>query len=134
MRYLLDTNVLSEMMKNPQGVVARKIAEVGENSVCTSLLAVAEVRYGIEKSGSKRLAFALSAILRFLKAEAWDTPAELRYASLRVLIEKAGRPSGQLDMLLAAHALALGAVFVTANERHFTQVPGLKVENWLRES
>jgi tRNA(fMet)-specific endonuclease VapC len=69
MRYLLDTNVLSEMMKRPNGIVAKRIAEVGENSVCTSLLAIAEVRYGIEKVRSRRLANALQDILRCLKVE-----------------------------------------------------------------
>jgi tRNA(fMet)-specific endonuclease VapC len=131
MRYLLDTNILSHMMHHPRGAVVGKIADVGESAVFTSLLAIAEIRYGIEKVGSKKLAFALDSILPFLKVEPWSMPAELHYAKLRVEIEKQGRPSGQMDMLLAAQALALDAVFVTGNGRHFEHVPRLKVENWL---
>jgi tRNA(fMet)-specific endonuclease VapC len=132
MRYLLDTNIISQMMRNPDGKVVQKIAAVGEKHVFTSLLAIAEIRFGIAKTQSKKLAKALDWLLPFLTVEPWATPADHHYAALRVDIEAKGLPIGQLDMLLAAQALAAGATMVTDNEKHFRHIPGLKIENWLR--
>jgi tRNA(fMet)-specific endonuclease VapC len=132
MRYLLDTNIISQMMRDPGGIVTQKIATVGEKSVFTSLLAIAEVRFGIEKKQSQKLAKALDWLLPFLSVEPWTDPADRHYAALRADIEAKGLPVDQLDMLLAAQALADGATMVTDNEKHFRHIPGLKVENWLR--
>ena len=132
MRYLLDTNIISDLMRNPDGRVPMKIDEVGEKNIFTSILAIGEVRYGIEKRGSKRHATALKKILPFMRPEPWSAPADECYAKIRLAIEAMGLPVGQLDMLLGAQALASNAVFVTANEKHFRHMPGLKVENWLR--
>ena len=132
MRFLLDTNILSHMMRDPHGVVTRKIAEVGEKNVFTSVLAIAEIRFGIQKTGSKRLAKELAWLQPHIKAEPWTAAAELHYATIRVAIEAMGLPVGQIDMLLGAQASAAGATFVTDNEKHFRHMPGVKVENWLR--
>lgn len=132
MRYLLDTNVISHMMRDPAGIVAHKIAEVGEKRIFTSILAIAEVRFGIKKKQSQKLAIALERVLPYMSVEPWTVPADGHYAALRVDIEAKGLPVGQLDMLLAAQALADGATFVTGNERHFRHIPRLKIENWLR--
>jgi tRNA(fMet)-specific endonuclease VapC len=132
MRYLLDTNIISDLMHNPEGRVAGKIAEIGEKYIFTSVIAIGEVRYGIEKRGSKKHAAALKWILPFINPEPWKAPADRHYATIRLAIEAMGLPVGHLDMLLGAQALASGAVFVTANEKHFRHMPGLKIENWLR--
>jgi tRNA(fMet)-specific endonuclease VapC len=132
MRYLLDTNIISDLMRNPDGRVSMKIDQVGEKNIFTSILAIGEVRYGIEKRGSKRHTAALKMILPFMRPEPWSAPADECYAKIRLAIEALGLPVGQLDMLLGAQALASNAVFVTANEKHFRHMPGLKVENWLR--
>jgi tRNA(fMet)-specific endonuclease VapC len=132
MRYLLDTNIISDLMRNPEGKVAGKIAEIGEKNIFTSVIAIGEVRYGIEKRGSKRHAAALKLILPFINPEPWKAPADRHYATIRLTIEAMGLPVGQLDMFLGAQALASSAVFVTANEKHFRHMPGLMVENWLR--
>jgi tRNA(fMet)-specific endonuclease VapC len=121
MRYLLDTNIISDLMRNPSGKVGMRVAEIDRKKIFTSILAIGEVRYGIEKRGSKKHA-----------AEPWKAPADRHYATIRLTIEAMGLPVGQLDMLLGAQALASGAVFVTANEKHFRHMPGLMVENWLR--
>ena len=130
-RYLLDTNIVSDLVRNPQGRAAAKIAEVGEDAVATSIIVAAELRYGALKKGSSRLAEQLDVILSALEVLPFETPAEAAYASARVALEAAGTPIGGNDLLIAAQALALDLVVVTNNEREFARVRGLEVENWL---
>lgn len=132
MRYLLDTNIVSDMMRNPQGRVFQRIAKVGEDAVLTSIIVSCEVRFGIEKRQSQKLAKRFSDVFGTLRVERLDKTAEGHYADIRTRLEAMGNPIGQMDMLIAAHALALDAIVVTDNEREFSRVPGLKVENWLR--
>ena len=132
MRYLLDTNIISDMMHDPRGRVMASIAKVGETNVFTSIFVVSEVRYGIEKSGSQKLAIRLRDILEGLSVERFEAPADQHYATIRNATKKAGTNVGQMDLLIASHALALDAVLVTGNEREFSYVPGLKIENWLK--
>ena len=72
----------------------------------------------------------MNALLATLSIEAWEHPADLAYAKIRCALEQAGTPISANDLLIAAHALALDSTLVTANEREFRRVPGLKVENW----
>lgn len=130
-RYLLDTNILSDLVRHPQGVVARKIVQQGEDNICTSILVAGELRFGVEKLGSARLTAQLEAILSVIEVLALEEPADRHYGELRNYLEKQGTPIGPNDMLIAAHALALDCVMVTANVREFCRVPKLKVENWL---
>ena len=132
MPYLLDANTLSDLMRNPGGRVAGRIARAREDQVCTSIIVVAEVRYGITKVRSRRLAAQLTAILRGMEVFAFEAPADSAYADLRAKLERAGTPIGANDMLIAAHALTLNSTLVTDNEREFSRVPGLAIENWLR--
>ena len=131
-RYLLDTNILSDLVRNPQGAVAQRIAAVGEAQVATSVIVAAELRYGAEKKGSERLAKQLESILVVLPVLPLEPPSDDRYAILRTQLEREGTPIGGNDMLIAAQALALGCILVTANEREFARVNGLHAENWLR--
>ena len=131
-RYLLDTNILSDLMRNPSGRVADRIAQTGGQQVCTSIIVVAEIRYGIAKNRSLRLAAQLAAILGGLEVVSFEAPADVSYSELRARLEKTGKPIGANDMLIAAHALSLGLTLVTANEREFSRVNGLSIENWLR--
>jgi tRNA(fMet)-specific endonuclease VapC len=103
-RYLLDTNVVSDLMRNPQGKVTARVAEIGEDMVCTSIIVAAELRYGVAKRGSARLAAQLENILRGLEILPFEVPAEIAYADLRCRLEAAGQPIGGNDMLIAAHA------------------------------
>jgi len=132
MRYLLDTNVVSHLVRNPQGKVAQHIRKVGEARVCTSVIVAAELRYGAAKKGSARLTAQLEAVLGALDVLAFEPPADAIYASLRTRLEEMGRPIGANDMLIAAHALSLGCTIVTGNEREFARISGLARENWLR--
>jgi tRNA(fMet)-specific endonuclease VapC len=128
---MLDTNILSDLIRNPQGRTARRIAKVGENNVCTSIIVAAELRYGCAKSGSMRLRKAVEDLLGEIDVLPFEAPADADYGALRASLEAAGTPIGSNDMLIAAHAEALGATIVTANADEFKRVPGLKTENWL---
>ncbi len=130
-RFLLDTNIVSELVRNPQGRAAAKIAEVGEDAVATSIIVAAELRYGAAKKGSQRLADQLEAVLTALEVLPLEPPADATYGAARVALEAAGTPIGGIDLLIAAQALALDMVVVTNNEREFERVDGLRVENWL---
>lgn len=130
-RYLLDTNIISELIKNPQGKAAKRIAKVGEDNICTSIIVAAELRYGCEKSSSKRLQKAVEELLGEIAVLPFDAPADVEYGAIRAELELAGRPIGGNDLLIAAHARALDAKVVTANVDEFMRVSGLAVENWL---
>jgi len=131
-RFLLDTNILSDLVRNPQGLVAQKIAAVGEDSICTSIIVASELRFGAFKLGSARLTNQLTAILSAIEILPLEEPADQRYGELRADLEKRGATIGPNDMLIAAHALMLDCVMVTANVRKFSRVHGLRVENWLQ--
>jgi tRNA(fMet)-specific endonuclease VapC len=132
MRYLLDTNVVSDLVRNPHGRITQRIRKVGEAQVCTSIIVAAELRYGSAKKGSPRLASQLDAILSVLEVLPFGAPADSTYGLLRTRLEQSGKPIGANDLLIAAHAVALGHVLVTDNEREFNRVDGLRCENWLR--
>ncbi len=132
MRYLLDTNIVSDLVRNPQGKVAQHIRKVGEAQVCTSIIAAAELRYRAAKKGSRRLSAQLEAVLGALEVLPFERPADAAYGLLRAQLEQAGRPIGANDLLIAAHALALGYIVVTDNEKEFARARDLLVKNWLR--
>lgn len=129
--YLLDTNILSHLVRQPQGPVAEHIAEVGEVNVVTSVIVACELRYGAAKRGSKRLTRQVEAVLGAMTIRPLESNIARAYASIRVALEKRGTPIGAHDMLIAAHARAIEAVCVTDNVGEFRRVPALKVENWL---
>lgn len=130
-RYLLDTNILSDLIRNPQGRAAKRIVKVGEDSICTSIIVASELRYGCAKSGSKRLSKAVEDLLGEISVLPFEAPADVDYGDIRAALEAAGTPIGGNDLLIAAHARALGATVVTANTQEFKRVRGVKVENWL---
>jgi tRNA(fMet)-specific endonuclease VapC len=130
-RYLLDTNIVSDLVRNPQGRVAARVAEVGEGKVCTSILVAAELRYGAAKRGSARLTTQLESVLTALETLPFEAPAERVYGDLRVRLEASGTPIGANDLMIAAHAVALGHVIVTDDEREFARIGSLPRENWL---
>ncbi len=130
-RFLLDTNILSDVVRFPQGAVAERLAEVGERQVCTSIVVAAELRYGAARRQSERLSKRIEAILSAIDILPFDALADERYAELRTHLEHCGTPIGPNDMLIAAQALAMDLIVVTANVDEFRRVPKLHVENWL---
>lgn len=130
-QYLLDTNIVSDLVKHPQGLVFQKIATVGEENICTSIIVACELRFGAAKSGSPRLVQQLERILDLVLILPLEPPVEKHYAAIRTYLEQAGTPISPNDLLIAAHALSLNLKLVTANTREFGRVPALSVENWL---
>lgn len=130
--FLLDKNILSDLIKHPQGAIAAQIAEVGESEIATSIIVAGELRYGAERRGSPRLTAQLEAILELLPVLPLGDDADSHYGRLRTDLERRGTPIGANDMLIAAHALTLGATLVTDNVREFERVEGLTIANWLR--
>ena len=131
MRYLLDTSIVSDLVRNPQGLVFQRIRRIGEQRVCTSIVVAAELRYGAAKRQSTRLTTQLEAVLGALEVVPFESPADASYGMLRARLEKSGRPIGGNDLLIAAHAVALGCTIVSDNEREFARIPDLPHENWL---
>lgn len=130
-RYMLDTNIISDLIRNPQGKAARRIGKVGEDKICTSIIVAAELRYGGAKSGSARLASIIENLLAEISVLPFEPPADAEYAAVRAALEGAGTPIGSNDLLIAAHARATGSTLVTANIDEFRRVRDLEVENWL---
>jgi len=128
---MLDTNIVSDLVRSPQGRVFERIAALGGDGICISIITAAELRYGCAKMGSARLLAQVDAILSSLEILPFDVPADAGYAGIRAGLEAAGRPIGPNDLLIAAHAHAAGATLVTANIGEFERVEGLHVENWL---
>jgi tRNA(fMet)-specific endonuclease VapC len=130
-RYLLDTNVLSELIRNPQGRVTARLRGIGEAQVGTSIIVAAELRYGAARKGSARLAAQVEAVLGAIPILPFEEPADRVYAVLRASLERKGLAIGGHDLLIAAQTLSLGCTLVTANERDFARIDGLPCENWL---
>jgi tRNA(fMet)-specific endonuclease VapC len=134
MRYLLDTNIVSDLVRNPRGRIAEYISKVGEAQVWTSIVVAAELRYGATKKGSPRLAAQLEAVLGALDVLPFQAPADATCGLIRTRLEQAGRPIGGNDLLVAAQAITLGHTIVTDNEAEFARIDGLLRENWLRQT
>ena len=132
MGFLLDTNILSDLVRHPRGRIFDRIKEVKERNICTSIVVAAELRYGAAKKASSRLTVQLEAVLHAIDVLAFEQPADAVYAEIRTLLERAGQTIGANDLLIAAHALTLDHTMVTDNERKFSRIKNLRVENWLR--
>ena len=131
-RFLLDTNIVSDLVRRPQGKAATRALVLDPNQIRTSIIVAAELRFGSAKLGSSRLTTQLEAVLSVIEIVPWAAPADTRYGILRAELERTGQVIGANDMLIAAHALTLGCTLVTDNEREFARVPGLEIVNWLR--
>ena len=129
--FLLDTNIISDLVRRPQGDVAKKLAVHGERDICTSIVVASELRFGAMKSGSRGLTDQLDLVLSAIEVLPLEEPADQEYAHIRNYLESRGTPIGPNELLIAAHALAVDCTLVTANRREFARVPGLKAVNWL---
>ncbi len=130
MQYMLDTNIVSELIRNPAGLAAQRAREAG-SAVCVSVIVAAELRYGCAKKGSAQLLRRVEEFLSEVPVLPFDVPADGEYGSIRAELEAAGRPIGSNDLLIAAHAHTLGATVVTANVGEFQRIRGLSVQNWM---
>lgn len=131
LRYLLDTNILSAIIKQPAGTLAQKIAAMDENTYCTSIVVASELRYGAYRKGSAKLTAQVETVLAGFYILPLEVPVDRHYGSIRAELARIGQPIGHNDLFIAAHARALGLTLVTGNHGEFSRVPGLAVENWL---
>ena len=133
--YLLDTTVISHVMRNPTGLVAQRIfgreEHEGSSGVCTSLIVQCELLFGLHKLPNPKWERQYHRAMASITIEPLGQEVVAHYATVRAYLEAQGQPIGPNDTLIAAHALALGATLVTA-DAEFTRVPGLQVENWLQ--
>ena len=129
--HLLDTNIVSDLIRNPQGVVRDQIQAVGADAVCISIVVAAEIRFCCVKRASDRLTQQAEAILGALPILPLEEAADREYAAIRLYLETAGTPIGPNDLWIAAHARLHGLTVVTANVDEFSRVEGLDVVNWL---
>lgn len=130
-RYLLDTNIVSALVRQPQGAIYRRLESVWPATPCTSIVVAAEIQFGLCKGVSERLRTQVNAIMSNLDILPLETPVERHYGEIRAHLQRLGQPIGANDLLIAAHARALGLILVTDNLREFARVPDLNLENWL---
>ena len=130
LRYMLDTNIVSELVRRPAGDVAQRAGTLEPGSMAISIIVASELRYGAERLGSVRLARQLDAVLSVIETLPLPEPADRHYGLIRSALERIGRPIGHNDLLIAAHARALGATLVTKNVGEFSRVPDLTIEDW----
>ena len=130
LRYLLDTNAVSQLVSRPGGELAQRIAALEPGSVAISVIVAAELRYGVSRRGSARLTERLEAVLSAIDVLPLEEPADRHYGAIRNDLERVGRPISHNDLFIAAHARALGVTLVTNNVREFSRVPDLVVEDW----
>lgn len=132
MRYLLDTNIVSDLVRTPNGPAARNIMRVGEANVWTSVVVASELRYGVENKRSAALTKQVDAVLSVIKILPLAQPVDVNYGRVRALLERRGQMIGANDLLIAAHAISESAILVTDNLSEFERIDELTCENWLR--
>ncbi len=132
--YLLDTNIVSDLVRNPFGMIRQQVEHVGSGNVFTSVIVASELHFGVAKKASLQLRQRVLAAFEFIPI--WPLPINTAeyYGPTRADLELRGIPIGANDMWIAAHALAVDAVLVTNNIREFSRITGLKVENWMQAS
>lgn len=128
-QYILDTDISSYLIRGDHGTVTKKFSELYDSCAISSITA-AELQYRARKRNNKQLTQKVKAFCNLVEIIPWDADAAKAYAKLRVELETSGTPIGNMDMLIAASALARKAVLVTNNTEHFSRVKDLKLGNW----
>lgn len=131
MAYLLDTNIITALVRDPRGAVFTKLQEKLPAAICTSIVVAAEIEFGLAKGVSPRMHAQVQAIMASLEILPLAAPVQQHYGQIRAHLTRQGQPIGPNDLFIAAHALALDMTLVSNNLREFSRVPGLKLENWL---
>lgn len=134
MKYLLDTNICIYLIKKKPMSIIDKFNQYSVGDLGVSSITVAELFFGVQKSQHrKQNQAALMQFVSPLEIAEFDTDAAFKYGQIRAELERKGTPIGSLDTLIAGHAVSLGVSLVTNNEREFSRVPGLNVENWVEQ-
>ena len=132
-RYLLDTNIISHLIRNPSGPVFDYLKSILPATACTSIIVSAEIRFGLRKGASEKLRIQAEKVLEVMDIFPLEKPVDTHYGEIRAFLNRAGKPIGGNDLFIAAHARALDLTLVSANIREFSRVPELRVENWLEK-
>lgn len=132
LRYSLDTNIVSDLIRRPRGTVRNRLHEIGLQTVCVSTVVAGELRFGALNGGSNERRARVDAVLNLLAVAPVQPFAASAYGAIRDQLQRQGTPIGANDLWIAAHALAEGLVLVTDDEAEFSRVGGLEIENWLR--
>lgn len=130
-RFMLDTNIVSDLIRNPEGAVQGTVSRVGTPAISISSIVASELRFGYLKRGSDRLAQLVEDMIARVEVVSYEDAASFRYAEIRHALQSSGKPIGPVDLFIAAHARSLDLTLVTDNIREFSRVEGLRVENWL---
>ena len=131
---MLDTNVISSLIREPFGRVRSRIAQAGADNICASVITAAELHFGAVKKGSPELRDRVKTALSLVPVLPLPVDAASHYGLIRAELERLGRPIGANDLWIAAHALAEAAILVTDNVREFARVGGLEFQNWIERS
>jgi tRNA(fMet)-specific endonuclease VapC len=131
-RYLLDTNTVSFHIRESSDALKRRLKRTPANLVGISVVTEMELRYGLARNPKLRIAPLVETFLAGITIEPVTSDVAPHYAEIRAALESKGRPIGPLDLMIAAHAVSLGAVLVTSNRDEFRRVPGLDSVDWTR--
>lgn len=132
MKYMLDTNICIYVIKKKPESVLKKFHEEFNSGLCISMITLAELMHGAEKSQAfEKNKAMIDELLETLPVLPLKNSVAYEYAKIRAYLEKRGTPIGVMDMLIAAHAKTEGLTLVTNNMREFERVPDLKLENWV---
>ena len=129
--FMLDTNIVSELIRKPDGPVQRVASRFGTSAISISSIVASELRFGYLKRGSERLAQLVENMISRVEVVPYDDAASVHYARIRHSLQTSGTPIGPVDLFIAAHARSLDLTLVTDNIREFSRVEGLKLENWI---
>ena len=129
--WMLDTNTLSDLIRNPREALVQRLSSMEPDAVATSIVVACELRFGARRKGSDALTSRVEQLLGALTVLPFDEPADQHYADIRAALERAGTPIGNHDLFIAAHARSRGMTLVTHNTREFERVSGLSVEDWM---
>ena len=127
---MLDTDTVSFALRGV-GAVATHLASHSRSELCLSAVTVAELRFGADNRQSRKIRQAIDAFLSGIQVFAFDADAALTFGKVAAALANAGTSIGQLDTLIASHALSMKAVLVTNHQKHHSKVPGLKLANWM---
>ncbi len=130
--YMLDTNTCIYVIKKRPPKVLQHFETVTNQQICISVVTQAELQYGVERSAkTAHNQHVLDEFVARLAVWPWDQDAVAHYGRIRRQLEQKGTPIGNMDLLIAAHALSRSCVLVTNNIKEFKRVPGLKTANWI---
>ena len=128
-RFMLDTDTVSYALRGEGNVAARLLAH-RPSEICISSVTLAELRYGADARGSRKLHGLIDAFVRDVEVEPLGAEAADLFGKVAATLARRGQPIGPFDTLIAAHALSLGLTLITRNQRHFSRVSGLRTESW----